>query len=284
MPGRTDTFTIDSEALAGNPLGDPARRDVPVWLPPPYDQAPALRYPVVYWLSGFASTGASFFQGTPWSATLAERLERLIAAGRMGEVIVVAPDCFTRFGGSQYIDSAATGRYETHLCNELIPAVDARYRTVADRAARADGGQSSGGYGALVLAVRHPELFTAEASHAGDSYFPLSVTQDIAKTFRTLRRHGGVAPFLRNFDAAPVKRSDDMATIMMLALAAAYAPDRAAPLGFAQPFDEQTGELRHDVWRRILAWDPAEMIATHADELRGMRLVFLDAGLCVVWV
>src|SRR3569832_2190939 len=63
MPGRTDSFTIDSAALAGNPLGDPARRTVPVWLPPSYDHAPARRSPVDYWLSGFASTGATFFQG-----------------------------------------------------------------------------------------------------------------------------------------------------------------------------------------------------------------------------
>lgn len=283
MPGRTDIFTIDSEALAGNPLGDPARRNVPVWLPPSYDHAPTRRYPVIYWLSGFASTGASFFQGTPWSPTLAERLERLIASGQMGEVIVVAPDCFTRYGGSQYIDSAATGRYETHLCAELIPGIDARYRTVASRDGRAIGGKSSGGIGALVQAMRHPDLFAAVASHAGDSYFTLSVTQDFAKTFRTLRRHGGVAPFLRHFDAAPVKRSDDMATIMMLALAAAYAPDPATPHGFALPFDEQTGELRPDVWRRFLGWDPAEMIASHADALRRMRLVFLDAGTRDEW-
>ena len=283
MPGRTDSFTIDSAALAGNPLGDPARRTVPVWLPPSYDHAPARRYPVVYWLSGFASTGASFFQGTPWSPALADRLDRLVAAGRMGEVIVVAPDCFTRFGGSQYIDSPATGRYETHLCHELIPTIDTRYRTVASRDGRAVGGKSSGGFGALVLAMRHPELFAAVASHAGDSYFTLSVTQDVAKTFRTLRRHGGVTAFLRHFDAAPVKRSDDMTTIMMVALAAAYAPDPAAPLGFALPFDEQTGELRPDVWRQFLAWDPAEMIATHADALRGMRLVFLDAGTRDEW-
>ena len=66
MPGRTDTFTIDSDALAGNPLGDPARRNVPVWLPPSYDHTPTRRYPVIYWLAGFSSTGASFFQGGPW--------------------------------------------------------------------------------------------------------------------------------------------------------------------------------------------------------------------------
>ena len=57
--------------------------------------------------------------------------------------------------------------------------------------------------------MRHPELFGAVASHAGDAYFELSILPDVAATYRTLRRHGGVDGFLRHFDAAPVKRPDD---------------------------------------------------------------------------
>jgi enterochelin esterase family protein len=223
------------------------------------------------------------FQGTPWQPSLGDRLERLMAAGTMGQVIVVAPDCFTRFGGSQYLDSAASGRYETHVCAELIPAVDASFRTVASRDARGIGGKSSGGFGALVLAMRHPELFAAVASHAGDAYFDLSIAQDIPKAFRCLRRHGGVDNFLRHFDAAPSKKSEDMTTIMMLAVAAAYAPDPGAPRGFALPFDLETGEIVDAVWRRFKAWDPAEMIGSHAEALRRMRLVYLDAGTRDEW-
>ena len=274
---------VDSRALIGNPLGDPTARRIAVWLPPSYEPASDRRYPVIYWLAGYAGTGEQMFSGTPWAPGLGERLDRLAAAGTLGDAIVVAPDCFTRWGGAQYLDSLAIGHYETHVVREVIPAIDARFRTVATRDARAIGGKSSGGFGALVLAMRHPDLFAALASHAGDSYFTLSVMQDFAKAFRTLRRHGGVAGFLRHFDAAPVKRSDDMATIMMLALAAAYAPDPAAPLGFALPFDQETGELRPEIWRRFLAWDPAEMIASHADALRRMRLVFLDAGTRDEW-
>src|SRR5690242_17692988 len=111
MNGRVETVTIDSAVLRGNPLGDPARRELAVWLPPSYDDPAAAgrRFPVVYWLVGFGSAGASLFQGGPWQPALSTRLDRLVAAGRMGEVIVVAPDGFNRFGGSQYIDSPATG-------------------------------------------------------------------------------------------------------------------------------------------------------------------------------
>ena len=283
MPGRIETLTIDSAVLAGNPLGDPARRQAPIWLPPSYDDAPLRRFPVVYWLAGFTSTGLSLFHGSPWQPGLGERLDRLATDGRMGEVIVVAPDCFTRFGGSQYLDSPATGLYETHICRELIPAVDRRFRTVDAREGRGIAGKSSGGFGALVLAMRHPELFAAVASHAGDAYFELSVLPDVPKVVRTLRRHGGIDTFLRSFAAAATKKSDDIATMMMLAMGAAYAPDPHQPHGFALPFDLETGEILEPIWRRWKACDPVELIAPHADALRSMRLVYLDAGTRDEW-
>jgi len=284
MPGRIETITIDSAALAGNALGDPARREVVVWLPPSYDHAPERRYPVVIFLAGYSGVGRGLFQGSsPWAPGLDERLDRLVAEGRMGEIILAAPDCFTRLGGSQYLDSPASGNYETHVCSEVVAAVDRRFRTrAATDGARARGiaGKSSGGFGALVLAMRHPDLFGAVASHAGDAYFELSVLQDVPKTFRTLRRHGGVDGFLRHFDAAIVKSGDDFTTMMMLALAAAYAPDASAPHGFALPFDPTTGALVESVWRRwkATAWDPVELVAPHAEALRQMALIYLDAG------
>ncbi len=100
---------------------------------------------------------------------------------------------------------------------EVIPAIDARFRTQATREARAIGGKSSGGFGALVLAMRHPELFAAVASHAGDCYFELGDPPDIpdacARCAATAASRGSCA--LRH--AARSKRADDFTTIMMLA-------------------------------------------------------------------
>ena len=100
---------VDSRALAGNPLGDPAGRRVAVWLPPSYAASPERRYPVIYWLAGYAGTGEQQFSGTPWQPGLGDRLDRLAASGAMGGAIVVAPDGFTRWGGAQYLDSPALG-------------------------------------------------------------------------------------------------------------------------------------------------------------------------------
>ena len=283
MGGRLEILTLDSPVLAPTPWAHPSERRIAVWLPPSYDREAARRYPVIVWLAGFGGTGLGMFNGTPWQPALGERLDRLIEGGAMGEVILVAPDGFNRFGGGQYIDSPVSGRFETHLCTEVIPEIDRRYRTVVGRDGRAIGGKSSGGFGALTLAMHHPELWSAVASHAGDGYFELSILGDVPKAFRTLRRHGGIEGFLRHFDTAPSKRSDDMTAMMMLALAAAYAPEPKADYGFALPFDLETGELDPEVWRRWKAWDPIEKVAAHADVLRAFRLVYLDAGTRDEW-
>ncbi len=157
--------------------------------------------------------------------------------------------------------------------SEVIPAIDARFRTHATRAGRGIGGKSSGGFGALVLAMRHEAIFSAVACHSGDAYFELSVIPDIPKAVRTLRRHRGVEGFVRYFASTEAKRSDDITTMMMLALGACYSPDPSRPLGIALPFDLETGELDWEVWRRWKAWDPVEMVAAHASALRALKLL-----------
>jgi enterochelin esterase family protein len=270
--------TMESRALAGNPLGDPTGRRLAIWLPPSYATEGDRRYPVIYWLAGYAGTGELLFSGTPWQPGLGDRLDRLVQTGRMGEAIVVAPDGFSRWGGAQYLDSSAVGGYETHLVREVVPAIDARFRTDAGRDRRAIGGKSSGGFGALVLAMRHPDVFSAVASHAGDMYFELSLLPDLPVAARTLRRKGGIDGFLADFAARENNDGAAFTTMMVLATAGAYSPDPARPHGVALPFDVDTGEVDWAVWARWKAWDPVEMAAGHAEALRRMKLVFLDAG------
>ncbi|MES1207831.1 MAG: alpha/beta hydrolase-fold protein [Pseudomonadota bacterium] len=269
---------VESRALAGNPLGDPTARRVAVWLPPSYASAPERRYPLILWLAGYAGTGEMMFSGSRWQPGLGDRLDALVAAGKMGEAIVAAPDCFTRWGGAQYLDSPAVGNYETHVLEEVIPALDQRLRTIPRREARAIGGKSSGGFGALVLAMRHPDQFAAVASHSGDMAFELSLLPDLPVAARTLRRRGGVGRFLADFEAREKKSGDAFTTIMVLATAGAYSPEPGREHGIALPFDVETGAIDWAVWQRWKAWDPVELAVHHADALRRMKLLFLDAG------
>ena len=274
---------VESEALRGNAPGDPSTRTVPVYLPPSYATDERRRFPVCYVLSGFTGRGTMLLNDGPWSPPLDRRMDRLIAAG-CGEMILVLPDCFTRYGGSQYLDSSATGRYEEHLIGELVPRVDARYRTLPERAHRGIAGKSSGGYGALIQAMRHPETFGAVASHSGDLYFDYCYRADVPKLCSALQAAGGLEPWLAGFEAAAQKKHDDLTVLNMVAMAACYSPNPATPpFGIDLPCDLETGGFREDVWRRWLAWDPLTVLEERADSLRAMKLVYLDCGTKDEW-
>lgn len=144
-------------------------RDIPLHFPPSY-WAGARRYPVIYWLHGFTGIGLSGVNRSMWIPSLPELIDRVIADGAP-EAILVMPDGATRYGGSQYLNSSATGRYEDYVVQDLVPYIDHTYRTLASRGHRGVDGKSSVGYGALVLAMRHPEVFGGVASHSGDMYF-----------------------------------------------------------------------------------------------------------------
>lgn len=270
--------TIASNVLRGNPLGDPFVRRVPVYLPPDYHEGDT-RFPSVYVLTGFTGRGTMLLNDSPWDETLPQRMDRLIAERKVQPMILVMPDCFTRIGGSQYLNSSAVGRYEDHVIQELVPYIDQNYRTIPDRNSRAVVGKSSGGYGSVILAMRHPDLFGLMGSHSGDMYFEYCYKPDIITALRGLKKFGGLAKFWNEFRTIRPKDRDFHATLNTLAMAACYSPNPEAPQGFDLPFDLETGELRDDVWARWLRWDPVYIVEQYADALRSLRLLYLDAGL-----
>jgi S-formylglutathione hydrolase FrmB len=193
-------------------------------------------------------------------------------------MIVVMPDCATRFGGSQYLNSAATGRYGDHLVGELVPWIDAQFRTRGTRDARGVAGKSSGGFGALTLGMKHADTFAALACHSGDMYFEFCYGPDLPKTVSVLQEAGGPRAFLEKFEAKPQKGKDDFLALNIFAMAACYSPDPAAELGVGLPFDLETAALREDVWARWLAHDPLRLLPAHEAALRSLKLLYLDCG------
>jgi S-formylglutathione hydrolase FrmB len=270
--------TITSEVLRGNPLGDPFVRRVPVYLPPGYGTGTD-RYPVVFVLTGFTGRGTMLLNDAAWDETLPQRMDRLIASGNVRPIILVMPDCFTRIGGSQYINSPAVGQYEDHVVKELVEFVDKKYRTIADRDHRAVVGKSSGGYGSAILAMRHPEVFGLMASHSGDMYFELGYKPDMAGAVRALPKLGGLDKLWGDIPTIRPKDKNFHDALNIIAMAACYSPNPASPHGFDLPFDTETSELREDVWKRWLEWDPVYLVDKHLDALRSLRLIYLDAGL-----
>lgn len=274
---RVNWDRIASAVLAGNPLGDPTTRALPVLLPPGYTGDGDRRYPVIYGLTGYGGRGGMLLNDNPWQPNLQQRLDRLYADG-MPPAIVVLPNCFTRLGGSQYVNSSATGRYEDYVVEEIVPYIDGAYPTIAGPEGRAVFGKSSGGYGALIMGMRHADLFGAIACHSGDTAFDLCFLPDFPKVANAIDKAGGVESWLQGFEAKPKKESSDTHVLMIIAMAACYSPNPAAPLGFDLPFEPYTCALREDVWARWLAWDPVEMVGRYADALRSLRLLFIDCG------
>jgi hypothetical protein len=276
LTGRIAVEIIESEALRGNSMGDPATRELFVYLPPSYDREPSRRFPVVYVLTGFTGRGQMLLNTQAFSPNLAERMDLLINRDVIREMICVMPDCFTRLGGSQYINSTATGLYEDHLISEIVPFVDSRFRTRAESGARAVMGKSSGGYGALVHAMRHADVFGAAASHSGDCFFEYCYLPDFPKTWRAIK--GDPVGFIEKFWREEKKGKLDVPALNILAMSACYSPDPETTLGFRLPFDTTTGKIHPAVWARWLEQDPVRMAPVYADNLRRLKLLYLDAG------
>ncbi len=273
--GEVLTEYFDSRVLRGNPLGDPPRRPIAIYLPPGYTKARG-PLPIVYGVVGYTGTGRSLLNVDPLGEDLKARMDRLIRTRKCGPMIIVLPDCFTRVGGNQYINSTATGRYEDYLLKEVIPFVEERYP--ASR--RGVWGKSSGGYGSMVLGMRHPQVFSALADHSGDAGFEWCYLQDFPKAMAAFRRAGGPAKWLQRFWRKPNRhQAEDQPVLNTLGMAAHYSPNPKSPnLGIDFPFDLDTGEFRPQVWARWRRWDPVNMVAKHAGNLRRLRLVYIDCG------
>jgi hypothetical protein len=280
LHGTLDRLVVDSEALAANPLGDPSRRPLYVYRPPGVERDHPKPLAGIYVIQGFTGQLDMWFGRQPFEPTMIERVDALFAGGDCPDAIVVFVDAWTSFGGSQFLNSTGTGRYLDYLCDEVVPFIDERYPTAPSRDHRGLTGKSSGGYGAMVVPMLRPDVFGALASHAGDALFELSMLPGIAKTVRTLRDHfdSSYEIFFERFAEAQSFDYDRHGPIEMYGYAAAYSPDPASPGKALVPFDPETARLIPDVWQQWLDHDPVVMAAGHAEALRSMKRIHLDAG------
>jgi hypothetical protein len=278
LAGRLDEQVIHSELLRGNPLGDPYERPIWVYLPPGYDEEPHRGYPAVYVIQGFTGQLAMWRNRSPFRQPFPEAADAVFASGQAPPAIVVYVDAWTSYGGSQFVDSPGTGRYHSYLCDEVVPWVDARYRTLPDAAHRAIMGKSSGGFGSMITPMLRPDLFGALATHAGDALYEYCYIPDFATAVRHLRRHDGdIWRWWRDFSSrVAFTREEDSSLLGLLGVAASFSAREDGTVDL--PFDPATGVIRPAVWQRWLDWDPVRMVPAYAEALRGLRAIWIDAG------
>jgi enterochelin esterase family protein len=269
------TLVVESAALAGNPLDDPARRRNPVLVPkatPPSDG-----WPVVFMLSGFTSNGTTAFNVKTFEDNLPQSLDRAMTAGAAPEAVYLFCDAMTSWGGSQFINSAGTGRYEDYVAKELPAALRAMLPVAKLPRRWAVMGGSSGGYGALHLATRYPEVFGYALALAPDGFFEASLLHEILTALPTLKALGGIRGIgVELARGNLLRRKDSHVVLNTIAMGLCYSPDGQGGVEF--PVDFETGIVIERAWAKWLKHDPVRFLAERAENVKKVERFYLDVG------
>jgi S-formylglutathione hydrolase FrmB len=273
--GSVYRVTIESQVLKTNMLGDPTARLVDVYIPAGHD---GKGLSLLVDLVGFTGSGLSHTNWTGFRENLPERLDRLIGEQAMPPVVVAFPDCFTRLGGNQYINSASMGAWEDFLLYEMLPAIERRFEC-GGTGRRGVFGKSSGGYGAITHALRHPEVWAAAACHSGDMGFEVCYLPDMPSVLRALAgAENSIERWWQQLEAAKKHPEGAGKVINALAMAASYDPDPTQFLGIRLPVTLDTCEVIEERWANWMRQDPVVAVETQADNLRQLKALYIDCG------
>ncbi len=268
--GRLVVESVHATALEDTVTGEDPDRTVAVYLPPAYFTQRERRFPTLYLLHGIGDTESvwtSAWDGPddPWG-TVARLLDRGIAAGRLSQMIVVMPDQRTLAAGSFYSDSSVTGRWEEFTARELPAWVDGRYRTLARAESRGIAGHSMGGYGAIMLGMKHPDVFSVVY---GMSPAILGWGSDLTKdnpAWRTVLHRGGWQELEGFYERG------------FIAVAQAFSPNAGKPPFFVDfPFRVDAegalvpAEPAHSQWQERFPVHIADRYRANLLKLSGLR-------------
>jgi enterochelin esterase-like enzyme len=271
-------FEHESKILKTNKLKDAFVRTHAIYIPPSYQHAKNQYYPAIYWLAGFGSTGLTLLNSHALSSPLNKRVDALIATGEISETIIIFPDCSTKFGGSQYINSELVGNYQDYLTDELVNYVETHFRIIPDKTQRAIIGRSSGGFGALMAVMQRPDVFANAACIAPDCGFEYCYLPFIPKVMDTIKHYGRYDKFVTNPRDIYPKDSNYMLAMSLIAMASCYSPNLNSKYQFDFICDTQTGEFRDEVWQRWLAYDPIRLVETYQSILQNSLRLYIDVG------
>jgi enterochelin esterase-like enzyme len=257
---------IHGKSLEGNLEGDSPDRDVTIYLPPSYAANKTKRYPVIYLLHGYGGRDDTF---NGRLATLPDSADRLVASGAAKEMIVVMPNAYTLHKGSMYSNSVTTGDWETYVAVDLPAYIDSHYRTIPTRLARGLGGHSMGGYGALRIGMKHPNVFSS-------LYLMSSCCLNASLTFDP----GRIAPSeaIKTREAAEeAARGRGFGPSTLLAEAAAWSPNpKNPPLYFDLPVKD--GKPQPDVIAKWAANAPLAMVGQYIANLKMYKAIGMEVG------
>lgn len=272
--GTVRRLFIESTLLKGNILGDPTHRIIDVYLPHGSD---GRGLPLLVDLVGYTAGGPAHTNWKNFGENVPERLDRLIAQEAMPPVVVAFPDCFTKLGGNQYINSAAMGPYADFLIEEVVPLIEREFGC-GGAGRRGVFGKSSGGYGSIAHAMLYPDFWAGAACHSGDMGFELCYLATMPKLLRALAKAGGIRQWLEDFWSKPKVKDEEIHRLMDLAMCATYDPDPSAFMGVRLPVDTETCELIGERWANFQKWDPVNMVERLGPGLKKLKALYIDCG------
>lgn len=251
-------------------------RQLSIYLPPGYESSSNKRFPVIYLLHGIGDTDETWTKGwdknNPGFTTIQDVMNKGVAEGKFGEMIVVMPDQKTNWFGSFYVNSSVTGNWEDFTTNDLVQYVDGKYRTIANSKSRGIAGHSMGGFGALNLGMKHPDIFSvvygmnpAVMDFGGDLSIASPAFEFVlnAKSFEELLKTG------------------DIYKIGVVTVSQAFSPNPAKPPFYCDfPFKKVDGKMvpaepAFSLWREN---STIRMVVKYRGNLNKLRGIRFDSG------
>ena len=264
--GTKERIKVHGQSLEGNLIGDPADRDVSVYLPPSYHTDPQKTYPVLYLLHGFTDSDSKWFGWEEHWINVKEVIDASIAEGLSKEMIVVMPNAYNRFKGSMYSTSTTIGDWETFVSKDLVNYIDTHYRTIPLASSRGLAGHSMGGYGTLRLGMKYPEVWSAIYALS-----PCCMEGTMLETSERMMESVEAITTLDQLEGA------GFGTIATLASAAAWAPNPEHPPFYLDlPFAD--GEVQPEIAAKFSANRTLYVIDQFIPNLKKLTAIGMDAG------
>ena len=270
--GRVVEVKVSAPSLKNNLLGDPAEQNVTIYLPPSYDTSPTRRFPTVYLLHGFTGTN----KGWAGSLRLQSLMDQIIKEGGTRELIVVMPNGRNAYKGAFYLNSSVNGNWEDYIYRDLVQNIDTNYRTLARMESRGIAGHSMGGYGAITLAMKHPDVFGAVYALSpcclgmeGD------FTSENAAWLKTVR-----LAKKEELKLTPTS-FEEFFQLAFVAVSAAFSPNpEHGPFLVDFPYVERDGHLEKNesVFAKWRSKMPVYMVEENQQNLLKLRGIFIDYG------
>jgi|GEM_PF-119959 len=264
--GKLVTVSVHSQGLENNVFNDAATRNVTVYLPECYESDKEKSYPVLYLLPWENSINKGWFSICN-DKYLQEILDNCILSGKIKPMIVVVPDGSNKLKGSWYSNSLLTGKWEDYIVKDVVNYIDSHFRTIPFAESRGIAGHSMGGYGALKLATKHPDVFSAVYSLNAFVDFETFMADTVIweKSITT-------AQSARTFPTG------DLFSDKLIAMAAAFAPDINNEPLFGSFFRSGNGSFNADAAEKWLDHDPYRMITVYEEHLKKLKGITIDCS------